>query len=319
MNNQTVSVVMPARNAAATIGAAVRSVLDSPRVTELIVIDDASSDGTADRALGVGDPRIRVISGPGSGISAALNRGFAEARGEFVCRCDADDAYPADRLDWQLEILAGRPDLVAVSGAFRTTTEAGVTIADLSAADPAGDVTADLRSGIPKTHFCTWLIRRPALLAVGGAREWFVTAEDLDLMFRLAEQGPVWHDPRVAYLYRLHDASIVHTQASVLREFYQRCAEDFARQRLAGGSDPLMAGRPPSPPIPGADDSAAKARDQAIELLVGTAWVLHAGGQWGAGLRKLGTALRLAPFSAVVWKQVVAMLVKSPPRDRTRH
>ena len=116
-----VSVIVPTRNARAYVADAVRSVLDQPGVElEVIVIDDGSTDGSADVVRALNDPRVRIIPGPRAGISAAMNAGIEAARGQYLARCDADDLYPRGRLTRQLAWLAANPDVEAsfLPGAF---------------------------------------------------------------------------------------------------------------------------------------------------------------------------------------------------------
>ena len=107
-----ISVLMPVRNAAATVRRAVRSIQDQSWTDwELIAVDDGSADATPDelRALQRDDARLRIVTGPARGIAAALNAGLASAAGELVARMDADDeAYP-ERLAEQLALLR-RPE-----------------------------------------------------------------------------------------------------------------------------------------------------------------------------------------------------------------
>ena len=86
-----VSVVMPAYNAAATIGAAVSSVLrQTYRELELVVVDDGSTDATGAIAA-AHEGAVRVVRQENKGVAAARNRGIDEAAGELIAFCDADD------------------------------------------------------------------------------------------------------------------------------------------------------------------------------------------------------------------------------------
>src|SRR5436190_2317652 len=144
-----ISVIMPMRNAEAFVETALRSVLAQADVElEVIVVDDGSSDHSADIVRAIDDDRIRIIPGPQRGISAAFNAGLAAARGEILARCDADDLYPPARLKWQARWLAEHSDFGAVSGFYSTITESGEPVADHKTLDHATDVTDDLRRGV---------------------------------------------------------------------------------------------------------------------------------------------------------------------------
>ncbi|MFN8052794.1 MAG: glycosyltransferase family 2 protein [Acidimicrobiales bacterium] len=108
--------VMPAFNEEATLETAVRRVLDSPWVQELIVVDDGSSDRTADIAerLAAEDDRMRLVRQPRNlGKGAALRRGFESATAPFVVVQDADLEYdPNDFGTLLVPLLDGRADVV---------------------------------------------------------------------------------------------------------------------------------------------------------------------------------------------------------------
>jgi len=109
-----ISIVLPAYNAEAHLAEALDSVLDQTEPDfEIVAIDDGSTDSTArliDQAA-LADRRVKPIHTSHQGLVAALNRGLAEAQGEYVARMDADDiAYP-NRLRVQHEILERRPEL----------------------------------------------------------------------------------------------------------------------------------------------------------------------------------------------------------------
>ena len=102
MAEPVVSVVIPAYNAEATLTATVASAQRQTLAEiEILVVDDASSDGTlaVARALAAADPRVRPIAGGHNrGPAGARNLGLAAARGEWIALLDSDDAFEADRL-----------------------------------------------------------------------------------------------------------------------------------------------------------------------------------------------------------------------------
>lgn len=92
---------------------AVRSALASTFTDiEVLVVDDASTDDGPDRVAAIGDPRIRLVRSPvNTGRPAAANRGFAEARGEYIAILDADDLMHPERLAEQVAFLDAHPDI----------------------------------------------------------------------------------------------------------------------------------------------------------------------------------------------------------------
>ncbi|HZV00594.1 MAG TPA: glycosyltransferase family A protein, partial [Planctomycetota bacterium] len=100
------SVLLPARDAEATLGEALGSVLaQTDRDLEVIIIDDGSRDRTREVALAAKDPRVRVVEGPGRGIVAALELARREARGRYLLRMDADDRSHPRRLELTRALL----------------------------------------------------------------------------------------------------------------------------------------------------------------------------------------------------------------------
>ena len=102
-----VSVIMPAYRTAGTLARAVQSVLDQTEQDfEIVILDDCSGDATLDlaRRFAQSDPRISLIAlSENGGQARALNRGIAEARGEWIATLDADDHYQPERLRTLLE------------------------------------------------------------------------------------------------------------------------------------------------------------------------------------------------------------------------
>lgn len=112
---QSVSILIPAYNAAATVARAVKSALVEPEAAEVIVVDDASSDATADaaRAADDGSGRLKILTQPrNAGPAAARNRALRESTAAWVGILDADDFFLPGRLQ-RLLALADRADLIA--------------------------------------------------------------------------------------------------------------------------------------------------------------------------------------------------------------
>lgn len=94
MSEHPISVVIPLYNKQREIGEAVRSALAQtllPR--EIIVVDDGSTDGSAEIVRSIGSPLVRLVSQPNAGVCAARNHGIEESTGEYIALLDADDAW----------------------------------------------------------------------------------------------------------------------------------------------------------------------------------------------------------------------------------
>src|SRR5690606_5350603 len=110
-----VSIIIPCYNAARWLPATLESALTQTwPATEIIVVDDGSSDDSLAIARGFAPRGVKVISQTNRGASAARNRGLAEARGDFIQYLDADDLLSPRKIELQLARLASAPaDAVA--------------------------------------------------------------------------------------------------------------------------------------------------------------------------------------------------------------
>jgi glycosyltransferase involved in cell wall biosynthesis len=123
-----VSVLLPYRNAAATLDAAIASITEQTCTEwELLLIDNGSDDSGPQIAdtRRLDEPRIRLLSEPRIGIAHALNTGLSQARGSYIARMDADDISHPERFAQQVAFLDANPE-VAVLGSrttFRTNVE----------------------------------------------------------------------------------------------------------------------------------------------------------------------------------------------------
>jgi glycosyltransferase involved in cell wall biosynthesis len=297
------------RNAAPYVEAALRSVLEPPVELEVVVVDDGSTDGSAEVAQGLGDPRVRIVPGPQRGIAAALNTGLEAARGELIARCDSDDLFSPGRLAWQEEWLREHPEFGAVCGGYAAIDVKGRLLTEFGKQSVGMEITDDLRHGTTRTSFCTYAVRAEHLRRIGGFRSYFATAEDLDLQYRLGEACRVWWEPRPCYLYRLHERSTTHTQADALRRFYEVVAKEFSRQRRETGVDDLSRGCPPVPPE-AVGGSAELLQEQVQGFLNSRAWAACRAGRRSEAISLGVRALMARPERPQSWVNLMKLGVR---------
>ena len=120
MEGKKVSVMMPAYNAAEFLAIAVNSVLaQSYQDWELIIVDDGSTDRTAEIAAGFQDPRVRLIRKENGGEASARNRALEEMEGEYLAFLDSDDLFLPDHLEKTVHYLEEHPERDAIRVTIR--------------------------------------------------------------------------------------------------------------------------------------------------------------------------------------------------------
>ncbi len=187
-----ISVALPFRDAAETVGAALRSVLAEPEVGEVIAVDDGSLDAGAAivSAIAASDRRVRVVRGPARGIVGALDAALSRCAGAYVARMDADDVSLPGRIRAAVEVLDRDASLGAVGTRVTVVGAAGGMAA--YAAWQNGLITPDdhERELFVEAPLChpSVVLRRAALDAVGAYRD-TAWPEDWDLWLRLDAAG----------------------------------------------------------------------------------------------------------------------------------
>lgn len=218
-----VSVVLPVYNCRDYLTQSLLSLEhQSLRDLEIIAVDDGSSDGSGllldEHAAR--DSRYKVLHVPNGGIVSALNLGIAEARGRYIARMDGDDIAVPDRLARQVAFLDAHLDYVACGSILRMVDEQG-RVVDAQAASSSLPDQTDLDIFPPRVLTVphpTLMVRRDALVRLGGYRRFFPHAEDHDLFLRLTVLG------RIALLqehlldYRVHAGAISERHREMQRE-----------------------------------------------------------------------------------------------------
>lgn len=201
-NLPTVSVVIPALNAASTLPEALKSVADQtyPNIIEVIVAagDEASATAAEDRAT--------VVPNPSQSTSTALNLAIARSNGEVIVRCDAQSKLPPDYVDKAIQTMR-RTGADVVGGmqvpVGETQWEKAIAAAMTS---PFGAGDARYRTGGeegPTETVYLGVYRRETLERVGGFDEDFVRTQDYELNHRITESGgTVWFNPEIRVEYQ---------------------------------------------------------------------------------------------------------------------
>lgn len=185
----TVSVIIPTFNRRWSLPRAVASArAQTVRDLEIIVVDDGSSDDTAELDLARDDPRVRVIRSPrNEGVSAARNRGLAHGSAPLVAFLDSDDEWQPDKLERQADRLAraASRDVGAVASGLRFKERDGREITWRPTADE-WSVPRLLSGAAPYDCASMWLVRREHIDALGSAFDPVMRyAQMRDLLVRL--------------------------------------------------------------------------------------------------------------------------------------
>jgi|AGTN01.2.fsa_nt_gi Glycosyltransferases involved in cell wall biogenesis len=194
------SVIIPAYNCADFVGGAIRSALGQTYGNvEVIVVDDGSTDATADAVKNFG-PRVRYVRQENRGLAGARNTGIRESRGRYVAILDADDTWLPEKLERQVALLekasfAG----LAVCG-FAQVSVTGEVIGEFAVApcpDRESLVRSLTRQNVIFGGGSTALIRGECFEKVGLFDESLRSSEDWDMWFRIALKYDLVVDPAV--------------------------------------------------------------------------------------------------------------------------
>jgi glycosyltransferase involved in cell wall biosynthesis len=221
-----VSVIVPVYNGENTIRETLESVfIQTVQDFEIIVINDGSQDATLEILSSIQDLRLKVFSYPNAGQAASRNRGFANSSGEFIAFLDADDLWTPNKLEAQLKALQDNPHVAVAYSWSDFVDENGKFLRGGSRSTLSGDVYAKLVLTDFLDNGSNPLIRRQALLEVGGFDESLSPAEDWDMWLRLAARYHFVVVPLPQILYRQSSKS----ESTNLLRMASACERTLAR------------------------------------------------------------------------------------------
>lgn len=225
----TLSAVIPAYNSAAYLPDAVASVrAQNVSVSEIIVVDDGSTDNTADVVASLGAD-IRYLRQNNAGPSAARNAGIAAAHGDFIAFLDADDQWTPEKTARQLAVFAQHPELALIASDMAETAADGRTILVPSVLDKhrlreglralEGRPLPNALSAVLRKNFIptgTVLVRRKVFEQVGVFDTHIRYGEDLEMWARIAAAFPITCLAEVHMLRRRHGMNATQATAAML-------------------------------------------------------------------------------------------------------
>lgn len=239
------SVIIPLYNKAPYIRGTIDSVLaQTCQDFEIVVVDDGSTDGSADILDTLTDPRLRVVRQPNAGVSAARNRAISMANGQWVAFLDADDWHHPQYLASLVLAQDMHPEADIVATQYMPVEDT-INVWPPMPALPAKPLSVELINDLPErwmkgpTFTTSSVCIRTALLqemhpcfAVGESH-----GEDLDMWFRAAERSPIAlvMTPLVAYRISVEGSLSLKNPTLTLPPFLARL-----RKRARAGTMPAL-------------------------------------------------------------------------------
>jgi glycosyltransferase involved in cell wall biosynthesis len=227
-----VSVIIPTHNRRHLIEPAIASVLTQRYPNyELIIVDDASTDGTS-AWLKAQYPQIKLIElSDNQGASGARNTGIKAAQGEFIAFLDSDDQWHTEYLAQQVEAIEKVPNAAFVFCNHVEVSQDGKLLKTLKykPSDQYRDLVHRLLTGVFIFTMSVVVVRRAALQAVGSLDTRLTIAHDRELYIRLLSIGSMAHVDQVLVTRVMHNSNISADYLRWAREVFMIIDIFFSR------------------------------------------------------------------------------------------
>lgn len=235
----TISVLMPVYNCRDYLELSLHSILTQSFTNfELVIINDGSTDETELILSTIKDPRVRIYTSKKMGITRSLNEGMKVCKGKYIARQDGDDVSHPKRLEIQYKILEENPHY-ALATCFVEKIDASGGMLGIEKTPISQQTlknTLEIYNCI--THGSV-MVRKDAVLEVGGYRNVFELSQDYDLWLRMIEQFEFSVIPVVLYQYRKNPTG-VSSLFKKRQEAFASLARQLANERAFFGKDTLQ-------------------------------------------------------------------------------
>jgi glycosyltransferase involved in cell wall biosynthesis len=213
-----VSVAMSVFNGAEYLNGCIDSVLTQTFDDfEFIIVDDGSTDRSAEIIRSYTDSRIILLEQSNQGIATALNHALRFAQGEYVARQDADDMSLPQRFVKQVEFLDAHPEVGVVGTAAALIDRTGRRFSTFKPFVWHDRLVKELKRGVCPLMHGAVMLRRTALTQCGAYNPVFNRIQDVELWLRLSQYHRLANMREVLYQFRKHDSSITQTARIDLR------------------------------------------------------------------------------------------------------
>jgi glycosyltransferase involved in cell wall biosynthesis len=225
----SVSVILPVYNRESYLAEAIDSVFRQEYgPLELIVIDDGSTDRTAEIAQGYGE-KIRYRYQNNAGAPAARNNGLSVASGNVIAFIDADDLWPEGKLLLQTDRLRQDPTLEVVMGRVQYS---------ILRQTPNGDaIFSPFQSPFLAPYLGAAIYRRTVFEKLGYLNQTYRFCDDVDLFLRIREQRlPMIVMDATTLIYRIHDTNMTRERQKSEADYLKALRQSIDRRRMISGN-----------------------------------------------------------------------------------
>jgi glycosyltransferase involved in cell wall biosynthesis len=222
-----ISALIPVRNGVKYLHNLQKDLISNfPAIDQIVFVNDGSEDGTEEFISNWAkfENRIQLINTSGLGLVSALNIGLVECQGDWIARFDVDDRYSSHRIIEQIKYIDRNVGAIFSDYEFMSSNERylGYVPSGVTSSVVSISLVNSQRTAHPSA-----LIRKEALIEVGGYRKMDFPVEDLSLWLRLSRHFNLVSSPKSLIKYRLtknsitrhNKAAIENKRIEILREF----------------------------------------------------------------------------------------------------